>query len=240
MPDWLEPLVDRARSGNAGDRIGGMNRVVPELGPDGIPPRPSAVLILLGDRPDMPSSVSTPSPSLLLTHRTPTLSSHSGQLAFPGGHREHTDPDPVSTALREAVEETGLDAAGVDPLAVLDPLYIDRTNHAVVPVLGWWRDPVPVAPATTESDWVRNVSVAELSDPARRMHLGIGGVDVWRGPAFDVDGYLLWGFTGSVVDGLLKMGGWERPWTRTAPVLDLFDAIARSRNGETLTREDLR
>lgn len=232
LPDWLGPLVDRARRGT-GPGIGGVGRTVPELGPDGTPPRPSAVLVLLGQEQGQ-------DPTVMLTHRTPTLRSHSGQLAFPGGHREVTDVDPVATALREATEETGLDAAGVDPLAVLDPLYIDRTNHAVVPVLGWWRDPVPVAPATVESDWVRNVPLSELSDPSRRMRLGIPGADMWRSPAFDVDGYLLWGFTGSVVDGLLKMGGWERPWTETAPVLDLFDAVAKSRNGETLTPEDLR
>jgi hypothetical protein len=93
---------------------------------------------------------------------------------------------------------------------------------------------------TAESDWVRNVPVAELVDPERRMHLGLPGADVWKSPAFDVDGYLLWGFTGAVVDGLLKLGGWEQPWTETAPVLDLFDAIANSRNGENLTPEDLR
>jgi 8-oxo-dGTP pyrophosphatase MutT (NUDIX family) len=210
-----------------------MNRTVPELGPDGTPPRPSAVLVLLGEEQGQ-------DPTLMLTHRTPTLRSHSGQIAFPGGHREPTDADPVATALREATEETGLDAAGVDPLAVMDPLYIDRTNHAVIPVLGYWRRPVPVAPMTAESDWVRNVPVAELVDPERRMHLGLPGADVWKSPAFDVDGYLLWGFTGAVVDGLLKLGGWEQPWTETAPVLDLFDAIANSRNGENLTPEDLR
>ncbi|WP_313503118.1 NUDIX hydrolase [Corynebacterium variabile] len=233
LPEWLEPLVDRVRRPETDVRIHGMNRTVPELGPDGTPPRPSAVLVLLGEEQGQ-------DPTLMLTHRTPTLRSHSGQMAFPGGHREPTDADPVATALREATEETGLDAAGVDPLAVMDPLYIDRTNHAVIPVLGYWRKPVPVAPMTAESDWVRNVPVAELVDPERRMRLGLPGVDVWKSPAFDVDGYLLWGFTGALVDGLLKLGGWERPWVETAPELDLFYAIAKSRNGENLTPEDLR
>ncbi|MCI1255469.1 MULTISPECIES: NUDIX hydrolase [Corynebacterium] len=236
LPDWLRPLVGRARRTSTdratpGLPVGGSS-TVPELGPDGTPPRPSAVLVLLGREQGQ-------DPTVMLTHRTPTLRSHSGQLAFPGGHRESVDADPVATALREATEETGLDPSGVTPLAVLDPLYIDRTNHAVVPVIGWWRRPVPVAPATAESDWVRSVPLSELSDPAKRMYLGIPGTRGWRTPAFDVDGYLLWGFTGALVDGLLKMGEWEQPWTATAPVLDLFDALAQSRNGETLTPEDL-
>lgn len=233
LPQWLEPLVDRARS-HPNAQVNGMQRSVPERGADGTAPRPSAVLILLGDEPEKPAS-----PTVMLTHRTPTLSSHSGQLAFPGGHREIFDIDPVATALREATEETGLDAGSVDPLAVLDPLYIDRTNHAVVPVIGWWHTQGPVAPMTEESDWVRNVPVSELSDPTRRMHLGVPGVDIWRSPAFDVDGFLLWGFTGAVVDELIRMAGWERPWAETAPVVDLFQAISQSRNGETLTPEDL-
>jgi hypothetical protein len=126
----------------------------------------------------------------------------------------------------------------VDPLAVLEPLYIDRTNHAVVPVLGWWRSPSAVSPATDENDWVRSVPVRDLADPAVRTRVGFGG---WEGPAFDVDGYLLWGFTGGLVDALLRFGGWERPWwDADREPQNLFAALERSRNGETMTPADMR
>jgi 8-oxo-dGTP pyrophosphatase MutT (NUDIX family) len=230
LPAWIDPLVSASR--DATRVLTDPSRHVPRRGADGRPPRPSAVLMLMaGD-----ATGDTGSPSVLLTHRNPALRSHSGQIAFPGGHREPEDPSPVSTALREATEETGLRPEGVDPLAVLEPLYIDRTNHAVVPVLGWWRAPSPISPSTDENDWVRSVPVDRLADPAVRTRVGFGG---WQGPAFDVDGYLLWGFTGGLVDAVLRLGGWERPWDDRGEPENLFEALARSRNGETMTPADM-
>ncbi len=47
-------------------------------------------------------------PTILLTERTTHLSTHSGQVAFPGGKADPTDADAAHTALREAQEEIGL------------------------------------------------------------------------------------------------------------------------------------
>ena len=35
----------------------------------------------------------------------------------------------------------------------------------------------------------------------------------WVGPAFAVGGLLVWGFTAGLIDKLLRVGGWEQPWT---------------------------
>ena len=51
-------------------------------------------------------------PTVLLTQRTAHLSTHSGQIAFPGGKADEGDADACATALREAQEEIGLDHAG--------------------------------------------------------------------------------------------------------------------------------
>jgi 8-oxo-dGTP pyrophosphatase MutT (NUDIX family) len=236
-PAWVSDLVDlvAAVRGVTGEDAGSTifsepSRTVPEAGPDGTPPRYSAVLVLLGED-------GVAGKTVLLTHRNPRMRTHSGQIAFPGGRREAQDAGPVETALREAVEETALDPASVVPVSVMDPLYIDRTNHAVVPVLAWWRTPGPVRPATEETDWVCAYPVARLAEPSSRSRIGVLG---WHGPAFDVEGYLLWGFTGGVVDALLRIAGWdevwEEPWTDGEPaaVQDLFAALEGSRNGENL------
>ncbi|MDN6324317.1 MULTISPECIES: NUDIX hydrolase [unclassified Corynebacterium] len=247
LPDWVRRLAEVTAPGadpDAGESgIGAIfnepARTVPELGPDGTPPRYSAVLVLLGDGDGGEHSGET---TVLLTHRNPRMRTHSGQIAFPGGRREAQDADPVATAVREAVEETALDPTSVVPVSVMAPLYIDRTNHAVIPVVAWWRTPGPVHPATQESDWVRAFPVARLADPANRRRIGFLS---WHGPAFDVDGYLLWGFTGGVVDALLTIAGWERPWEEPwadgepAAVADLFAALEASRNGENLAAEAL-
>ena len=47
----------------------------------------------------------------------------SGHIAFPGGRREARDADLVDTAIRETLEETGVDLTGAELLAVLDDLY---------------------------------------------------------------------------------------------------------------------
>ena len=73
--------------------------------------------------------------SVLLTQRTAHLSKHAGQISFPGGRQEPTDPDPVATALREAQEEVGLDPSRVRVLGTL-PTYATGTGFMVTPVVG--------------------------------------------------------------------------------------------------------
>lgn len=74
-------------------------------------------------------------PMLLLTQRTAHLSSHSGQIAFPGGRRDDTDRDATDTALREALEEIGLARHHVEPLGEM-PTYTTGTRYVVTPVVG--------------------------------------------------------------------------------------------------------
>ncbi|MEJ6022460.1 CoA pyrophosphatase [Ramlibacter sp. PS4R-6] len=73
-------------------------------------------------------------PALLFTERTTHLSTHSGQVAFPGGKRDDTDRDAAHTALREAQEEVGLDPAHVEVIGTL-PTYQTGTNFVITPVV---------------------------------------------------------------------------------------------------------
>lgn len=234
IPVWLQDFVRDARSGNIHDLIDDHSRRVPERGPDGRPPRYSAVLVLLGgDSLFVPrdGELFPQDATMLLTHRAPSMRTHSGQVAFPGGGREDQDPSPIHTAIREAQEETGLDPDGVQPLAVLEPIYIDRTNFAVVPVLAYWDQPMTVYPASPENDWVAPVPLADLVDPAQRYWVNFMQ---WRGPAFNVEGMVLWGFTGSVVTALLQRAGWEQPWGEDSQPVELFEALKRSANKEAI------
>ncbi|MEJ8281602.1 NUDIX hydrolase [Pseudonocardia spirodelae] len=197
-PGWMATLL-RGLDG-AGARDISAN----DLPADHVGPRQSAVLVLLGQGPD--------GPEVLLQRRARRLRHHSGEISFPGGRADPGDTDPGATALREATEETGLDASGVDVVAVLPRLILLSGFH-VTPVLGHWRSPSPVRavdPAETEA--VLRVPLAVLADPANRFRLGAGG-GIWRGPAFRVGEDVVWGFTGDVVDALLRLGGWARPWT---------------------------
>jgi 8-oxo-dGTP pyrophosphatase MutT (NUDIX family) len=180
-----------------------------DIGPLALPPggggKPSAVLILFaGD--GEPGG-----PDLLLIQRSDGLRHHPGQPAFPGGAIDAGDAGPEAAALREAVEETGLDPAGVDVVGTLPELFIPRTGFRVVPVLAWWRQPSAVAPVDAdEVAAVERVSVSELADPAARLMVRSPGG--YLSPAFRVRGLLIWGFTAALIDRLLALGGWERPW----------------------------
>ncbi|PWA65058.1 NUDIX hydrolase domain-containing protein [Artemisia annua] len=86
---------------------------------------------------------------VILTKRSPKLSSFSGQVALPGGRTDEGDTDDIRTALREAEEEIGLDPALVDVVTVLEP-FVNKGNVTVVPVIGilWNKkafNPVPNA-----------------------------------------------------------------------------------------------
>ncbi|KAI4374145.1 hypothetical protein MLD38_012174 [Melastoma candidum] len=71
---------------------------------------------------------------VILTKRASTLSSHSGEVALPGGKRDDADKDDVETALREAREEIGLDPSLVEVVAVLEPFGAKR-GIVVIPVV---------------------------------------------------------------------------------------------------------
>lgn len=197
LPAWLHPVRDVALTMTE-DML---SRHVP--GPPS-QARDSAVLMLFGE--------TSGEPDLLFTERSHGLRSHPGQVSFPGGSADPGDGGPAGTALREAVEEVGLLAHGVDVFAQLPPLWVPPSNHAVTTVLAWWRHPsevVVVDPAEVAS--VVRVPVAELMDPARRFT--VRHPSGWMGPAFDIGaGLVLWGFTAGVVARLLAAVGWEEPW----------------------------
>ncbi len=207
LPGWLDPVARAAETVEPGQ----LSRFLPpETGG-----RQSAVLILFGEG-------GAEGPELLLMERASSLRSHAGQPSFPGGALDPEDGDPqadgpLRAALREAEEETGLDPSGVQLFGVLPRLYIPVSGFVVTPVLGWWREPTPVAAVdSAETARVFTVPVADLTDPANRV-IAIHPSG-YRGPAFLVRDALVWGFTAGVIDRILHYADWERPWDRSRQV----------------------
>jgi 8-oxo-dGTP pyrophosphatase MutT (NUDIX family) len=194
-PAWLATLTGAAGSLEASD----LSRL--QLPDDG--GRESAVLVLFGE--------GLNGPDVLLIERSGHSRQHAGQAAFPGGAVEPDDEGPVSTALREAAEETGLDPAGVEVLAVLPVLWLPPSGFLVVPVLAWWREPCVVAAVDLdEVAAVARVPIAALVDPANRFT--VRHPSGFVGDAFEVDGLLVWGFTAGLLSRLLAIAGWSVPW----------------------------
>lgn len=217
-PGWLRGLTAHTAEATPAD----LTRA--PVGPVPAGARPAAVLVLF-------AGTGVHDGDVLLLERAATLRSHSGQVAFPGGALDPEDDGPLGAALREAVEETGLDAAGVDPLAVLPELFLAPSGFGVRPVLAHWRSPSPVhAVDLAESARVARVPLSELLDPAHRFR--VRHPSGYTGPAFAVRGLLVWGFTGGLLSSLLDLAGWERPWD-SSDVRDLDASLAavRARSG---------
>ncbi|HXE47605.1 MAG TPA: CoA pyrophosphatase [Ramlibacter sp.] len=73
-------------------------------------------------------------PTVLLTERTTHLSTHSGQVAFPGGKQDESDTDAAHTALREAHEEIGLQPGLIEVIGQM-PTYTTGSQFIITPVV---------------------------------------------------------------------------------------------------------
>jgi 8-oxo-dGTP pyrophosphatase MutT (NUDIX family) len=197
LPEWWEPLLSRVSSARTEDFT--------TLVPPAVGGRDSAVLVLLGE--EHPGR-----PDVLVLQRAARMRTHAGQPAFPGGAADPGDADSAATALREAQEEVGLDPTSATVLAELPKLWIPVSSFVVTPVLAWWHAPHAVRPCQPEEvAHVARLPVAELVDPDNRVR--VRHPSGWIGPAFQVRGMLVWGFTAGVISVLLDMAGWSRPWS---------------------------
>ena len=110
-------------------------------------------------------------PTVLLTQRTVHLSTHSGQIAFPGGKQDASDEDLRSTALREAREEVGLQAEFIQVLGTL-PIYATGSGFTITPVVALVREGFSLIRNPWEVDDVFEVPLEFLMNPANhRRHL---------------------------------------------------------------------
>ena len=187
----------------------------------GVGARAAAVLVLIGDGPQ--------GPQIMFLERAAGMRTHAGQIAFPGGAADPRDPDLPGTALREAQEETGVDLDGIEVLGMLPPAHVDVSGFDVTAVVAWWHTPSPVSAIDPrEAASVIVVPVAVLTDPDVRA--SVRHPSGYTGPAFAIDGHLIWGLTAHLLDGVLDLGGWQRPWdrTRTLPIPGRYLTVPRT------------
>lgn len=131
---------------------------------------------------------------------------HSGQISFPGGKREPSDVDNVQTALREANEETGVDAENINIIGTLTPLFIPVSNMLVTPIVGWTKEIPVFHHHTGEVVFLINADLRKFLDPlmVKVKPFQIHGETI-EVKYFDYDGNMIWGATAMILHELLTL-----------------------------------
>jgi len=167
---------------------------------------------LLGDVPLRSAAVllglrEAAQPRLIFTVRTSHLSSHAGQVAFPGGRRDEDDDDAVDTALRESEEEIGLARDHAAPLGYLD-CFETVSGFCITPVVARVAAAAVLRPAPDEVAEVFEVPLAFFLEPANLRRY----VADYRGHRREMvefvhGGHRIWGATAAILLNLLQRMG---------------------------------
>jgi 8-oxo-dGTP pyrophosphatase MutT (NUDIX family) len=150
--------------------------------------------------------------TVLLTRRSDTLRSHTGQIAFPGG-RVDPGETPWAAALREAEEEVGLDPGHVT-IAGLSSSYQTGSGYDITPVVGFVRPGFTLRPNPDEVADVFEAPFAFLMDPRNHERQFREQADGLRRYfyAMPFEDRLIWGATAGMLRALYeRLGGETAP-----------------------------
>ncbi len=145
-------------------------------------------------------------PEMLLTERAGALSSHGGEVAFPGGKADQTDTSLAFTALRENQEELGITPEAVHLLGALRP-FVSKYGLLVTPFVGVVDQHAPISPNPDEIASVFSVPLTFFGEtsPVRIDDVARHG-ESYTIKVYEYEGYEIWGLTALIVEEFLNVG----------------------------------
>lgn len=143
---------------------------------------------------------------VLLTKRSHAVEHHKGEISFPGGRLDESDPDLLHCALRETSEEVGIEPADVRIVGELDDFYTVATEFLVVPFVGFIPYPYNFKTDSTEIDKIIGVPLEVFFDPNRRSE------ETWvfedkpiKIISYQWRGHNIWGATARILDHFTRV-----------------------------------
>ena len=162
---------------------------------------PAAVAIALREGDDGPEA-------LFIQRADRAGDTWSGQIAFPGGRREPSDPHLRATAIRETREEVGVDLTDAQRLGVLDDMY-PRTPILPPVVVRPFVFGLVDRPPLTLNDEVQDafwLSLRALTAPGVQRDVTIQHLAPERVfPAYVLENRTIWGMTERILANLLSL-----------------------------------
>lgn len=132
---------------------------------------------------------------------------HSNQVSFPGGQKEKNDTNYLTTALREAEEEIGIDASKIKILGELTDLYVPPSNFIIHPFVGYCEKTPIFTPQKNEVKEILKVPIADLQNRKniknKIMEWEIGGF--YETKYYDICNKVVWGATAMIISEFMDV-----------------------------------
>jgi 8-oxo-dGTP pyrophosphatase MutT (NUDIX family) len=142
----------------------------------------------------------------VFTRRRENMRRHPGEISFPGGRHDATDPDLLATALREAEEEIGLPRSAVQVLGALQPTPTIATGYAIYPFVGLIEPGLAWTLSAREVAEVLELALEDLLAGYGRRRLLRRGLPI-RTDTYVVGDDLIWGATARILADLFDRIG---------------------------------
>lgn len=144
-------------------------------------------------------------PELLLTRRARGLSTHGGEVAFPGGRHDPEDADLLHTALRESREEVGLEPNKVQVAGSLSQV-VSRHGILVTPYVGIIPPGLSYTANVDEIDSIFSAPLDFFAEDVRETTHRIDYLgESWYVPSYRFGQYKIWGLTAVMVVELVNL-----------------------------------
>ena len=201
---WVRPTnpfaqVNHSSLCNTPELLGRLQRFANALEqtPPPVGSRASAVLVPIFDGPS--------GPEVVLTRRSQVLTSHKGEVSFPGG-RVDAGETFIQAAIREAYEEINLEPSHVQVIGEMNALSTYVSNSHIVPVLAYLETPPSMTAVNAEVDRVFSVALTELvrDDTYVEEHWGTPP-NQHQIHFFHLDDETVWGATGKMLHQLINI-----------------------------------